>query len=165
MSAATGRLGGAADDGGRSHFTRTRARQARRARPGFRCASTSWRASAGAAGCWVQGAPSQSSGPPGPVLVYDVFWLLSFGLYVPVPARLAPVVPPGACAPEKSSPALLRRLFPPKIFRVLPSRVDGTPRAQLRKLRQQPKNNGGRGELAGHLDRPDTPTSLQGQKP
>jgi hypothetical protein len=46
---------------------------------------------------------------PWPFLVYDVFWLLSFGLYVPVPTPLAPVVPPGACAPEKSSPALLRR--------------------------------------------------------
>jgi hypothetical protein len=37
------------------------------------------RASAGAAGCWVQCCPSQSSGPPWPCLVYDVFWLLSSG--------------------------------------------------------------------------------------
>jgi len=37
------------------------------------------RASAGAAGCWVQCCPSQGSGPPWPCLVYDVFWLLSFG--------------------------------------------------------------------------------------
>ena len=36
-------------------------------------------ASAGAAGCWVQGCPSQGSGPLWPCLVYDVFWLLSFG--------------------------------------------------------------------------------------
>ena len=36
-------------------------------------------ASAGAAGCWVQCCPSQGSGPPWPCLVYDVFWLLSFG--------------------------------------------------------------------------------------
>lgn len=35
--------------------------------------------------------PSQSSGCPGPVVyVFDVFWLLSFGSYVPAPARLAP---------------------------------------------------------------------------
>jgi hypothetical protein len=31
-----------------------------------------------AAGCWVQGAPSQSSGHLA-LFVYDVFWLLSFG--------------------------------------------------------------------------------------
>jgi hypothetical protein len=37
-----------------------------------------------AAGCWVQCCPSQSSGHPWPFCVYDVFWLLSFGLYVPV---------------------------------------------------------------------------------
>jgi hypothetical protein len=56
---------------------------------------------------------------PWPCLVYDVFWLLSFGLYVPVPAPLAPPSSRGL-RPGKSSPALLRRLFPPKIFRVLP---------------------------------------------
>ena len=76
--------------------------------------------------------------------VYDVFWLLSFGLYVPVPAPLAP--------------PFLRGLRPGKVFSGAPSslissedfpglalRVDGPARAQLRKLRQQPKNNGGEG--------------------
>ena len=33
---------------------------------------------------------SQSSAVPGPVCVYDVFWLLSFGFYVSAPPRLAP---------------------------------------------------------------------------
>ncbi|BCW68927.1 hypothetical protein NicSoilB4_36900 (plasmid) [Arthrobacter sp. NicSoilB4] len=37
-------------------------------------------ASAGAAGCRVQGVPSQGSGPPWPCsYVFDAFWLLSFG--------------------------------------------------------------------------------------
>ncbi len=90
---------------------------------------------------------------PWPWCVYDVFWLLSFGLYVPVPAPLAP--------------PFLRGLRPGKVFSGAPSslissedfpglalRVDGPARAQLRKLRQQPKNNGGEGSWPVTIDRP-----------
>lgn len=59
MRRARCRLGRTRENLGRVH--------ARGAHTGFRCASTSERASAGAAGCWVQGAPSQSSGDPYPV--------------------------------------------------------------------------------------------------
>ena len=47
-------------------------------------------ASAGAAGCWVQGFRRRAPGSLALSHVFDVFWLLSFGSYVPAPARLAP---------------------------------------------------------------------------
>jgi hypothetical protein len=101
-----------------------------------------------AAGCWVQGVPSQSSGPPGPVCLRR---FLAAVLRI-VRARSgpsSPSVPPGP-APRKFFSGARSSLISSEDFPCLALRVDGTPRAQLRKLRQQPKNNGGRGELAGH---------------
>jgi hypothetical protein len=103
---------------------------------GFRCAPPGVRASAGAAGCWAWSRRRRT--PPCPCLyVHDVFWLLSFGSYVPAPARLAPPSS-GPAGPEFPSGAraslISSRNFPPFALR-----VDGPPRAQLRKLRQQPK--------------------------
>jgi hypothetical protein len=88
------------------------------------------------------------------------FWLLSFGLYVPVPAPLAPVVPPGACAPE----SLLRRSFVAYFLRIFPGSCPAGRRACTCTAPQASpaaKNNGGRGELAGHHWSPHPPTSRQ----
>ena len=54
---------------------------------------------------------------PWPCVVYDVFWLLSFGLYVPAPTRLAPS---GGLRAENSSARDLASLRSRKIFRLLP---------------------------------------------
>jgi hypothetical protein len=66
---------------------------------------------------------------PGP-FVYDVFWLLSFGLYVSAPARRAPVpqAPPGPAVREMS----LRRSCVAYFLREFPGpcpRVDRPPSA------------------------------------
>jgi hypothetical protein len=66
------------------------------------------RASAGAAGCWVQCCPSQSSGPPWPCLVYDVFLVAVLRI---LGVRSTPSSPSfiGACGAGNVPPALLRR--------------------------------------------------------
>jgi hypothetical protein len=74
--------------------------------------------------------------------VYDVFWLLSFGLSVSAPALFSRPSFVGSCTTENSSPALLRRLFPPKIFQCLALRGEGPPSATSKQACQQPKNNG-----------------------
>ena len=93
--------------------------------------------------------------PPSLALsAYGVFWLLSFGLYVPAPPR----------------PALLRRAygrktlpgrfayFPDKLCR--PCKWTASVGHSSALLRQQPKNNG-RGTLAGHHTAPDSPSPQQ----
>jgi hypothetical protein len=116
------------------------------------------RASAGAAGCRAR-ARRRRAPDTQDQSVFDVFLLLSFGSYVPAPASSSPSVPPGPAARAIGSgaPASLissRRLHVPG-----PSGGQGLRRAQLRKLRQQPKNNRGEGKLAGHLTAPRPPDS------
>jgi hypothetical protein len=108
-------------------------------------------ASAGAAGCWGQGAPSQSSGPPGPVLS-ATFGCCPDGLYVPAPAGLAP--PSSGPAVREMS---LRRSFVADFLREFPAPCPTGRQASVGHSSASfasSQNNGGEGTLAGHLSRP-----------
>jgi len=112
------------------------------------------RASAGAAGCWVQGVPSQSSGPPGPGLS-TTFGCCPDGLYVAAPARLAP--PSSGPAVQEfpcGAPSSLISFgnFPP-----LALRVDRPPSATAPQASPAAKTTRGRGD-AGRSPRAAPPT-------
>jgi hypothetical protein len=85
----------------------------------------------------------QGSAVPGPVLSATLFGCCPDGLYVPVPAPLAP--PASGPAPRKFFSGAPSSLISSEDFPGLALRVDGPARAQLRKLRQQSKQRGERG--------------------
>jgi hypothetical protein len=131
--------------------------------PGFRCAPPSYRASAGAAGCWVQCVRRRA---PGALALSCLRRFLSAVLRIIVPAP-APSSPSfvGACGRAQSAPALLRRLFPTQISRPLPFGWSGPPSGTATQASPAGKKQRGRRGSWPVTDRtPPTTSSAKDEK-
>jgi hypothetical protein len=122
------------------------------------------RASAGAAGGQGPVRPSQSSGHPGPGCL-TAFFVCCPSDYRARSGPIQPLLRRGLrartiCSGAPSSLISSRRLHVP-----CPAGGQGLRRAQLRKLRQQAKNNGGRGDAGRSPTAPRPPNPQQRTKP